>query len=413
MVVGGRDPRGLRRQGLVLAVLGSGFGAGAFLAPWHQGVSLPGSAARRLALVLGERPAAALLVVLELGLLAAALRLALGRRPPRWLSAGCLGLIAAWQLGVGLVEWEVFRASPPGWGRFLMLPAQVLLLAAATRFARAAQRELLFENLLTHLFLVVFCLLTLYPVMWVVKIALGPNKGLSISLRLLPESPSLANFRHVLFEKPFFTWLANSAVIAAGTTVLGIFLATTAAYAFSRFRFPGRTTGLMSFLITQMFPGTMMMIPLYLIVDMLGLLDRILGLIVVYSTTSIPFCVWMLKGYFDTIPRDLEEAALIDGASRTTIFYRIIVPLAKPAIAVTALFAFMTGWNEFILAATFMSKGSSWTLPVGLQYFVGQFAQDWGYFAAGAILVSIPVVVLFFLLQPYLVSGLTAGSVKG
>jgi len=135
--------------------------------------------------------------------------------------------------------------------------------------------------------------------------------------------------------------------------------------------------------------------------------------VLVYSTTSIPFCTWLLKGYFDTIPRDLEEAALIDGASRTMIFYRIMLPLAKPAIAVTALFSFMTGWNEFILAATFLNREEIYTLPVGLQSFVGQFGSDWGFFAAGAILVSIPVVAIFYGFQRHLVSGLTAGSVKG
>ncbi|MCP4156955.1 MAG: sugar ABC transporter permease, partial [bacterium] len=239
------------------------------------------------------------------------------------------------------------------------------------------------------------------------------SKGLSISLSLLPESPTLANFQYLLFDKPFFTWLLNSTIVAGATTIMGVFLAATAGYAFSRFRFPGRTAGLLSFLVTQMFPGTMMMIPLYLIVDMLGLLDTLFALVLIYSTTAIPFCVWMLKGYFDTIPRDLEEAALIDGASKTKIFYKIILPLAKPSLAVTALFSFMTAWNEFILAATFMNSETTYTLPVGLQNFVGQFAQDWGYFAAGAILVSIPIVALFFMLQKYLVSGLTAGGVKG
>ena len=170
----------------------------------------------------------------------------------------------------------------------------------------------------------------------------------------------------------------------------------------------------MSFLVSQMFPGTLMLIPLYIIlVKWLGLGSSRIGLVLAYTTTAIPFCVWMMKGYFDTIPRELEEAALMDGASPATIFFRIILPLAKPAVAVTALFSFMTGWNEFILAATIMDKEVMYTAPVGLRFFVGGFSQQWGYFAAGAIIVSIPVVLLFMFLQKYLVSGLTAGAVKG
>jgi arabinogalactan oligomer/maltooligosaccharide transport system permease protein len=211
----------------------------------------------------------------------------------------------------------------------------------------------------------------------------------------------------------FWQQVLNSVLVALATTILGLFLACTAAYAFSRFRFPGRRMGLMSFLVSQMFPGTLMMIPLYILISRLGLLNSLLGLTLVYSTTSIPFCVWMLKGYFDTIPKELEEAALIDGASRTLIFWKIMLPLARPAIAVTALFSFMTAWNEFILAVTFMNDKTSFTLPVMLQQYVGSHNTEWGHFAAGAVLVSLPIVLLFFLLQRNLVSGLTAGGVKG
>ncbi len=279
-----------------------------------------------------------------------------------------------------------------------------------------------------HVILLAYVAVTLYPLLWVFTIAFSGQQSLAIAS--IPANPTLldrlraitpwpahvtvSNFVAVFTEQPFARWLLNSTIVAAATTVLGVFLACTSAYAFSRFRFPGRRTGLMSFLVTQMFPGTLMLIPLYIIiVKWLGLGSTFIGLVLLYSITAIPFCVWMLKGYFDTIPRELEESALMDGASAATIFYRIVLPLAKPAVAVTALFSFMTAWNEFIQAATFMDKLDMYTAPVGLRFFVGGFSQQWGYFAAGAIVTAIPIVVLFLFLQKYLISGLTAGAVKG
>jgi len=265
-------------------------------------------------------------------------------------------------------------------------------------------------------------------VLFVITIAFSGGQTLSIAdlpqdptiadrLRAImpwPENVSTENFRSLFADQPFARWLLNSIAISLATTVVGVFLASTAAYAFSRFRFPGRRAGLMMFLVSQMFPATLMLIPLYiLIVQVLGLESSYVGLVLMYAQTAIPLCVWMLKGYFDTIPKELEESALIDGASQSTIFFRIVLPLAKPAVAVTALFSFMTAWNEFVQAATFMNKEQMYTAPVGLRFFVSGFSEQWGYFAAGSIIAAIPVVILFLFLQKYLVSGLTAGAVKG
>lgn len=280
-----------------------------------------------------------------------------------------------------------------------------------------------------HLFVILMVVITIYPILWVVAIAFSGEQNLAAitglpadpsawdrlwSITPWPKQWSLENFRSLFADQPFARWLWNSVIVSTATTVLGVFLACTAAYAFSRFRFPGRRAGLMSFLVSQMFPGTLMMIPLYIIVvQWLGLGSSFTGVVLVYCTIAIPFCVWMLKGYFDTIPKELEESALIDGASQAMIFFRIVLPLAKPAVAVTALFSFMTGWNEFIIAATFMNREDMYTGPVGLRFFVGGFSQQWGYFAAGSIIAAIPVMLLFLFLQKYLVSGLTAGAVKG
>jgi arabinogalactan oligomer/maltooligosaccharide transport system permease protein len=278
------------------------------------------------------------------------------------------------------------------------------------------RRSPISKVILGHLAALVATAAALYPVLWVVKMALGPSQVFDQSANPWPTVWSMTNFRDLWgFNGAGHLWreLGNSCIVAFATAAVGLAASATAAYAFSRLRFRGRQASLAFFLATQMFPGTMMAIPLYILLDDLHLLNSLTGLVLVYSTTTVPFCVWTLKGYLDTIPRELDEAARIDGASSWAVFTRVVLPLARPALAVTALFAFLSAWNEYILAATFLGDERTYTLPVALQRFVGEFHTEWGHFAAGAIVVSLPVMLVFFALQKQLVAGLTAGGVKG
>jgi arabinogalactan oligomer/maltooligosaccharide transport system permease protein len=267
---------------------------------------------------------------------------------------------------------------------------------------------------LSYLALFAFALFSLYPISQIVTIALRPgDQLLSTSLALIPKGATFANFRILLTQTPFLRWVANSTVVALAVTVTGVALASTCGYALSRFRFFGRGTMLNSLLVTQMFPATMLLLPLYLILIKLHLINSYLGVIIIYTATALPFCIWQLKGYYDTIPSSLEEAAGIDGCSRWQSFYLIVLPLSAPALVITALFSFMTAWNEYIVAALMLQDVDLFTLPVGLRMFQANMSTQWGLYAAGALLVSVPVVILFVLLSRYLVSGLSSGAVKG
>lgn len=277
----------------------------------------------------------------------------------------------------------------------------------------------LLRTVLLHLLLLIATAVTMYPVLWVLKMALSPSQSFALTPTPWPTEFSLNNFRDVLYTRDaggqllFVRQLLNSVIVSAAVTVVGVAFSCSAAYALSRFRFPGRRTSLRVFLFAQMFPGVVTTIPLYIVLEKLHLLDHLGGLVLCYATTAVPFCVFMLKGAFDSLPRELEEAVLIDGGTRFDAFVRVALPLSRPAIAVTALFAFLTAWNEYILAATFISRPERYTLPVLLSRYVGDYSTEWGHFAAGAVLVSTPVMVLFFALQRHLISGMTAGGVKG
>ncbi|MDD3825075.1 MAG: ABC transporter permease subunit [Anaerolineae bacterium] len=295
------------------------------------------------------------------------------------------------------------------------------------------QKEILTQIGL-HVFLILILLVVMFPIVWIVSLAIDPrNIDKPLELTLIPPGASLASFRRVLLEPwgllcrnpndpsscmTFLLLLKNSLIVALGTSLIAVLLGASAAYAFSRFNFVGRQAGMLAFIVLLMLPASATLAPLFVLLSQVRIGDEslrltLVGLMLAYGSGTLPFAIWNLKGYFDTVPRELEEAARIDGASMAQTFLRIILPLSVPAIAVTVLFAFMQGWTEFILAWTFLENPSRFTLAMALRSMQGQFATPWSDFAAMSILMSIPIVLLFFALQRYLVSGLTVGGVKG
>jgi arabinogalactan oligomer / maltooligosaccharide transport system permease protein len=271
----------------------------------------------------------------------------------------------------------------------------------------------LIESALAHLVILAAVAFSLYPVLWVISTAFSQGTAPERSVVPLPSRPTLDHLRDVVSAPHFALQAFNSISVALATATVGILIALPAAYAMSRFSFVGKQAGTRLLLATQMFPAVASAVPLYIVLEYLHLLDTRTGLVVCYATTAVPFAIFQLRGAFDSIPKDLEEAAMVDGATRLGAFWRVVLPAARPAIAVTALFAFMSAYNEFILAATILGREQSLTLPVVLQRYVGEYGAAWGSFAAGSILVSLPVMALFYLVQKNLVAGLTAGGVKG
>jgi arabinogalactan oligomer/maltooligosaccharide transport system permease protein len=266
---------------------------------------------------------------------------------------------------------------------------------------------------LRHAVLLTFVVIAIYPALNVFSISLRPDNRLqSTDLSIIPPDWTLRSYQELFTDQPFLRWLGNSLIVATGVTITGVVLAAISGYAFSRFRFVGRKATMLAILTTQMFPATMLLLPLYVLIAQLRLINTYLGLMVFYASTALPFCVWQMKGFYDTIPASLEEAARIDGCSRSAAFWRVILPLAVPGLVITALFSFMAAWSEYIVAAQVMQDEAMFTLPLGLKSFQASLSTQWGLYAAASILVSLPVVIVFLLLSKYLVSGLTLGSVK-
>ncbi|WP_405009457.1 sugar ABC transporter permease [Kitasatospora sp. NBC_01539] len=261
--------------------------------------------------------------------------------------------------------------------------------------------------------LTVMAFVAAFPVLWIAFISLGAGKFDYQHPGRILHHPSLANYGHVLTDTDFGTWMLNSVVVALGTTAVGVLIAASAGYAVSRMRFPGRGSLMYTFLLTQMFPVAVLMVPLYKIMAGLQLLDTYSGLILIYCSTAVPYCAWLLKGYFDTIPQEIDEAGRIDGLSPFGTFWRLVVPLARPGLSVAAFYTFITAWGEVAYASHFMLSEDKYTLAVGLQTYVSQFNSQWNYMAATSVLIAVPAGLVFYVVQKHLVAGLTAGGTKG
>lgn len=261
----------------------------------------------------------------------------------------------------------------------------------------------------------------LLPVAWVLSASLNANPTLA-SADLIPRSITLDNFAELFADssRPFLLWFRNSLIVAGANAFLNVLIAAFAAYAFSRFRFRGRRVGLMTLLLVQMFPQFLALVALYAIMVEISIvfpaigLNSLAGLVLVYLGGAMGVNAWLIKGFFDTIPAELDESGRIDGATHAQIFWGIIMPLAAPVLAVVGLLSFIGTLNDFLLAGVLLQSPENWTLAVGMQSYIGnEYAERWGPFAAGALIASIPVVILFLFLQRFIVSGLTQGSVKG
>jgi len=272
-------------------------------------------------------------------------------------------------------------------------------------------------KILSYAILIVAAVFALYPIWFTFLASIRPGGRLftlDLAGMFVPKVVTWENFQQILFVKPFPIWVRNSLFIAGLTTIACVSLATSGAFAFSRFQFVGRESGLILLLALQAFPGVLALVPIALILQRLGLYGTRWGLILAYTTGTLVFTTWNLKGYFDTIPIDLEEAAMIDGAGPIQSFVRIALPLARPALATTALFGFMSGWTEYVMAQVLLAgQAQKYTAPIGLAQMASDLSTPWGQYAAGALLVSVPVVILFLWLQRYLEAGLTMGGVKG
>jgi multiple sugar transport system permease protein len=269
-------------------------------------------------------------------------------------------------------------------------------------------------NLLTYLVIGVIVLFALFPVIWTALTSLKFEKDIvTTNLQYLPQNITFDNYVAIWNRSGFTTLISNSTVVTLFTLLMCMTIGTLAAYSLSRFQFRGRGGILQFYLVIRMFPVVLLIVPLFVIMRSFKLLDTRFGLALSYTTFLLPFCVWMMKGFFDAVPVDLEEAARIDGCTRLDALLQIALPLVRSGLVATAVFIGIASWNEFLFALMLTTSQGSRTWPVGLQLMIGEFQLPWGIFSAGGIISIIPVIILFAIVQRSIIRGITAGAIKG
>jgi multiple sugar transport system permease protein len=269
------------------------------------------------------------------------------------------------------------------------------------------------RNIILVVGLTFFAIWTLFPYAWILATSIKPSRDIYVSVSLIPERTTFEHYRYILEDEDFRTYFKNSLFVATATTVIAMAIAVLSAYALTRLSFRGREFMARATIVTYLIPASLMFIPLFQIANQLRLTDKAPGLVIIYLIFSVPFSTWLTISYFNTVPSELEDAALVDGATRLRALFTIFIPLALPALAVVALFTFTVAWNEFLFALLLIGRDSQKTVPVGLADFVRGDTYQWGRLMAGSLLASLPPVLIYFFAQRWVVTGLAGGAVKG
>ena len=265
-----------------------------------------------------------------------------------------------------------------------------------------------------YLALVIICIITFFPFYWLIVSSLQSlERSFSYPPSFLPDKPPISSYIAFIKESPIMLWIRNTIVVASVSSFLSVFLGLFAGYSISRFKFRGKVPTIFLILLTQMLPPAFLVIPIYFMFSQMYLTDSLFALMIIYTALSMPISIWFLKGFFDSISRDIEDAARIDGASRVGVLFKVLFPLITPGVVATATWSFVMAWNQYIYAATLVTSEKLWVVSFGLTSYMGEYYTETSQIMSGAVLATIPTVILFMFFQRFLVGGLTAGSIKG